>query len=274
MTVLPDLPVRVEVIPGENLVEKLRAHLPAPATVTVTCLPQHGPRAAVDLAVELAAAGYTAVPHLAARSVADRTELGDHVGRCLDAGITDVFVIGGDAPVAAGPYVWSGALMEEVAGLSGGALRMGIAVYPEGHPATAEDALLTTLRSKQDLASWCVTQLCFDPDTVRTFPAKLRTEGITLPVWAGIPGPVRMSRLLRLAGSIGVGQSLGFLKRSAGGSNSGSVLRQLVTSASYDPAPLVEALDGAGYAGLHLYSFNDLAELADSGLVGPVAPGS
>ena len=57
MTVLPDLPVRVEVIPGENLVEKLRAHLPAPATVTVTCLPQHGPRAAVDLAVGLAAAG-------------------------------------------------------------------------------------------------------------------------------------------------------------------------------------------------------------------------
>lgn len=164
--------------------------------------------------------------------------------------------------------------MEEVAELSGGALRMGIAVYPEGHPATAEDDLLATLRSKQDLASWCVTQLCFAPDTIRTFPARLRAEGITLPVWAGIPGPVRISRLLRLAGSIGVGQSLGFLKRSAGGSNSGSVVRQLVTSASYDPAPLVEALDGAGYAGLHLYSFNDLAELADSGLVEPAAPGA
>lgn len=273
MTVPPDVPVRVEVIPGENLAQKLRVYLPAPATVTVTCLPQHGPRAAVDLAVGLAAAGYTAVPHLAARSVADRTELGDHVDRCLDAGIRDVFVIGGDAPDAAGPYAWSGALMEDIAELSGGALRLGIAVYPEGHPATAQDALLATLRSKQDLASWCVTQLCFAPETVRTFPDRLRAEGITLPVWAGIPGPVRMGRLLRLAGTIGVGQSLGFLKRSAGGSNSGSAVRQLVTSASYDPAPLVDALDGAGYAGLHVYSFNDLAGLADSGLVESVAPG-
>jgi len=121
-----------------------------------------------------------------------------------------------------------------------------------------------------------VTQLCFSPETLRAFPGRLRADGVTLPVWAGIPGPVRMSRLLRLAGRIGVGQSLGFLRRSAGSANTGSVLRQLVTSASYDPAPLVGALVGAGYAGMHVYSFNDLADLADladSDLAASIHPG-
>ncbi|MHA7191456.1 methylenetetrahydrofolate reductase [Arthrobacter sp. MDT2-16] len=246
--------------------ERLRAHVPAPAAVTVTCLPQHGPRKAVDVAVGLAGAGYTVIPHLAARSVTDRAELARYVGQCGDAGITDVFVVGGDAAEPAGPYAWSGALMEDIADLSGGTLRMGIAVYPEGHPGTSDAELARTLRAKQELASWCVTQLCFSPATLRAYPSRLREAGIGLPVWAGVPGPVRMSRLVRLAGRIGVGQSLGFLRRSVGGAGAGSVVRQLLSSASYDPAPLVAALDGAGYAGVHLYSFNDLAELVSSGL--------
>ncbi|WP_052274000.1 methylenetetrahydrofolate reductase [Arthrobacter sp. L77] len=267
---MPDLPVRIEVIPGDGLEERLGAHLPAPAVVTVTCLPHHGPGEAVETAVRLAAAGYTAVPHLAARSVAGRSELAGYVARCLDAGIRDVFVVGGDTAHAAGPYAWSGALMEDLAELSGGALRQGIAVYPEGHPTTTDQELTRTLLAKQVLASWCVTQLCFSPDILRAYAPRLRSEGITLPVWAGIPGPVRISRLLRLAGTIGVGQSIGFLRRSAGGADAGSVVRQLLSSASYDPAPLVAALDGAGYAGLHLYSFNDLAGLERSGVARPL----
>lgn len=262
-----ELPVRVEVIPGDGVAERLRAYLPAPAVVTVTCLPQHGPAEAVDLAVELAGAGYTAIPHLAARSVGTRVELARHTARCMDAGITDVFVIGGDASHAAGPYPWSGALMEDIASLTDGSLSMGIAVYPEGHPGTAADDLARTLLTKQDLASWCVTQLCFAPETLQAYPARLRLAGVMLPVWAGIPGPVRMGRLVRLAGRIGVGQSLGFLKRSASGARTGPVVRQLLSSASYDPGPLVAALDGAGYQGLHVYSFNDIAELAGSDLV-------
>ncbi|WP_434995354.1 methylenetetrahydrofolate reductase [Arthrobacter sp. Ld5] len=266
---MPDLPVRIEVVPGAGLEDRLRAHLPAPAVVTVTCLPHHGPGETVDTAVRLAEAGYTAVPHLAARSVAGRSDLAGYVARCMDAGIRDVFVIGGDAADAAGPYTWSGPLMEDLADLSGGTLRQGVAVYPEGHPASTDEELLGTLLAKQGLASWGVTQLCFSPDTLRAFVPRLRREGVTLPVWAGVPGPVRVGRLLRLAGTIGVGQSLGFLRRSAGGAETGSVVRQLLSSASYDPAPLVAALDGAGYEGIHLYSFNDLAGLARSGLARP-----
>ncbi|WP_298252064.1 methylenetetrahydrofolate reductase [uncultured Arthrobacter sp.] len=267
---MTELDTRVEVVPGEALLGRLLDHVPAPAVVSVTCLPHHGPLQAVDTAVRLAAAGYTVIPHLAARSVGSRTELADHVRRLQDAGVTDVFVIGGDANRPAGPYAWSGALMEDLADLAGGTLRMGIAVYPEGHAGMPGDELLRTLRAKQDQASWCVTQLCFSPAILAAFPDRLRADGVTLPVWAGIPGPVRVSRLVRLAGTIGVGQSVGFLKRSAGGSNTGSVVRQLLSSASYDPSPLLEALDGAGYAGVHLYSFNDLAGLAGSGLAGRI----
>ncbi len=249
--------------------QRLRTHLPAPAVVAVTCLPQHGPGRTVDTAVELADAGYTAVPHLAARSVVSRRELSGYVDRFRDAGITDVFVIGGDAATAGGPYAWSGALMADLAELGEGALRLGVAAYPEGHPGTPPDGLLRDLRAKQELASWCVTQLCFSPEILAEFPARLRADGVALPVWAGVPGPVRMTKLLTLAGRIGVGRSLGFLRRSAGGADTGSAMRQLLSSAAYDPVPLISALEGTGYAGLHVYSFNDLAGLAGSSLVDP-----
>ncbi|MHA7282440.1 methylenetetrahydrofolate reductase [Arthrobacter sp. TMS2-4] len=268
---MPDIPVRIEVIPGAGLEDRLRAHLPAPAVVTVTCLPHHGPDETIATAVRLAGAGYTAIPHLAARSVPGRSELAEYASQCMDAGIRDVFVIGGDRTEAAGPYAWSGPLMEDLAELSGGTLGQGVAVYPEGHPASTDQELLGTLLSKQVLASWGVTQLCFSPDTLRAFVPRLRQDGVTLPIWAGVPGPVRISRLLRLAGTIGVGQSVGFLRRSAGGADAGSVVRQLLSSASYDPAPLVAALDGAGYEGIHLYSFNDLEGLERSGMGPPRA---
>lgn len=263
---MADLPVTVEVIPAEGLVPRLRKHLPARAVVTVTCLPQHGPSRTVDTAIELAEAGYTAVPHLAARSVAGRRELAGYVSRFRTAGISDVFVIGGDAGEAAGPYAWSGALLADLVELGEGSLRLGVAAYPEGHPETPPEVLTRDLRSKQELASWCVTQLCFSPEVLAGFPARLRADGVSLPVWAGIPGPVHTTKLLTLAGRIGVGSSLGFLRRSAGGAETGSAVRQLLSRAAYDPSPLAAAVDGAGYAGLHVYSFNDLAGLAGSGL--------
>ena len=264
---MAELPVSIEVVPAGGLVARLRDRLPGSAVLAVTCLPQHGPARTVDTAVELADAGYTAVPHLAARSVTSRRELAGYVSRFRDAGITDVFVVGGDAGEQAGPYAWSGGLLEDLAELGGGSLRLGVSAYPEGHPDTAPDVLAEDLRSKQELASWCVTQLCFSPETLAGFPARLRADGVTLPVWAGVPGPVHMTKLLTLAGRIGVGSSLGFLRRSAGGARTGSAVRQLLSSAAYDPSPLVRAIEGAGYAGLHVYSFNDLAGLAGSGLM-------
>lgn len=248
------LPLTVEVIPGADVLSQLQRHLPPPATVAVTCLPHHGPAKTVDLAVELAGSGYRAVPHLAARSVESKQQLAEYAARLAGAGVRDIFVIAGDGHQAAGPYAWSVPLMEEIADIGG--FQTGFAVYPEGHPTIPEPELTQLMLTKQELGAWAVTQMCFSGEVLSDYITRLRSDGVMVPIWAGVPGRVRRTRLVSLAGRIGVGPSLKFARRS------GSLLRTVMAPSSYDPSRLVRSIEGTGaFAGLHVYSFNDFAGL-------------
>lgn len=248
------LPTRIEIIPGDDVVNRLPRELPPPATVTITCLPHHGPELTVDSAVRLARLGYRAVPHLAARSIESRQQLKNFTDRLAGSGVQDIFVIAGDAGAAAGPYAWSVPLLEELAGI--GRFELGFAAYPEGHPTVPEPELTQLLLKKQELGNWAVTQMCFSGEILADYAAQLRSDGFVLPVWAGVPGPVRRTRLISLAGRIGVGPSLRFARRS------GPLVRSVLGPSSYDPAPLVRDIeDSAAFAGLHIYSFNDFGRL-------------
>lgn len=244
------LPTRVEIIPGSDVASRFQRSSPPPATVTVTCLPHHGPAKTVDLAVELAGLGYRAVPHLAARAVESRQQLAEFTARLADAGVRDVFVIAGDAREPVGPYAWSLPLMEDIAEIGG--FLTGFAAYPEGHLAIPEPELTELLLKKQQLGSWAVTQMCFSGEVLGDYVTRLRSDGVTVPVWAGVPGRVRRTRLVSLAGRIGVGPSLKFARRS------GSLLRTVLSPSPYDPSRLVRSIEKTGaFAGLHVYSFND-----------------
>ena len=85
-----------EVILLRNAEAEVRAHVPTSGPLTVTVSPAQGQDATVDLAIRLAGHGYSVSPHLSARQVRDRAHLAEIVGRCRDAGITGVFVVGGD----------------------------------------------------------------------------------------------------------------------------------------------------------------------------------
>jgi methylenetetrahydrofolate reductase (NADPH) len=85
-----------EVIPFKRTREAVLAHVPKDVPLTVTASPAKGQDATIDLAVQLAADGYSVAPHLSARQVTDRAHLACIVARCREAGITGVFVIGGD----------------------------------------------------------------------------------------------------------------------------------------------------------------------------------
>lgn len=245
------LPSRVEIVPGGDVVAQVQRHLAPGTTVTITCLPHHGPEETVQLAGELAALGYRAVPHLAARTIGSRQQLAEFAARLSDAGVRDVFVIAGDSRETAGPYAWSLPLLEDLAEMGG--FNVGFAAYPEGHPTVAEPELTELLLRKQEFGSWAVTQMCFSGAVLTDYVERLRGDGVTVPVWAGVPGRVRRTRLIALAGRIGVGPSLKFAQRS------GSLLRSVLAPSSYDPLPLVRSVEKAGgFAGLHVYSFNDL----------------
>ena len=67
---------RYEVLPTDDAAEKVAAFVPREVTITVTASPRRGMPSTIRLAVALARHGYRAVPHLSARMIRDRDELG------------------------------------------------------------------------------------------------------------------------------------------------------------------------------------------------------
>lgn len=94
---------RYEIIPMKGACDQAR-ELPTGATVTVTCSPSRGVSATIELAEQIQKLGYTAVPHLAAKRFHSRSHLDETMARLSEAGIKDVFVVGGDGENQAGPF--------------------------------------------------------------------------------------------------------------------------------------------------------------------------
>ena len=248
---------RWEVAPTPDVVELAAAGLPAGATVAVTASPSRGVAATVAIAEGLAARGFAAVPHLAARSLRDRGELAEHLGRLVAAGVDEVFVVGGDAREPTGPFPDGLALLRAIEDL-GRPARVGVPSYPDGHHRIASDVLWADLRAKQAHADLTVTQLCFDADLVCAFAGEARRRGIDLPVVAGIPGVVDAARLLRISVRIGVADALRFARSHR--STAGALLRP----GQHRPDELLAGL-AAHVAGgdcalerVHVYTFNQI----------------
>jgi methylenetetrahydrofolate reductase (NADPH) len=247
---------RVEIIPSAGLAARVVSAFPRSTTLTVTCLPKDGIRRTIDATIELSDLGYDVVPHLAARQIGGEKELRRHLVRLDEAGVNALFVIGGDGKSTDDTFGSGGELLRSIRELTGERFTAGVAGYPDGHPAMSIDRALEVLAEKQELADCVVTQMCFNTATLVAYLSRLQTVGITLPVWFGVPGTVRMSRLLAIAARIGVGPSLSFARKShnlrliTGNFDSNQFRDHLLDSAS-------EA--GLPFAGFHLYSFNDFA---------------
>lgn len=151
------------------------------------------------------------VPRAPARSIASHEKLARIVAACCAAWIREFFVIGGDRAQPAGPYISGGDVMPEIAELSSQSIAMGVAEYRECHPGVPDRQLLDSLLAKQDSAHRIVTQMCFSVPAIASYRARLASEGVTLPVWAGVAGPVPRAKLVSLAAKIGVGSSVRFI---------------------------------------------------------------
>jgi len=245
--------VRFEVL-GFERAEEEAAQLPEPAWLTVTGSPRHGPERTIALALRLAALGHTVTPHLTARMVRDAAHLDALLAAMARGPITDVFVIGGDASLPQGEYSSAGELLGMVRERASGIRTIGIAGYPEGHPAIDSATLVRALEEKSKVADYITTQMCFDPEAVRRWVTRQRERGITLPILIGMAGKVSRGRLLELSVRIGVGPSLAFLRKQRG-------LRSLIARSStadrlYDA--LAPTLDDPrlNIAGFHFFTFN------------------
>lgn len=253
--------VRLEVVPSADLLTQLPAAFEPTGSVSVTCLPHHGPARTVQASVNLARLGYRTVPHLAARSITGEAELHSLLLQLQQAGVSELFLVAGDRRTPAGPYSWSGQLLEAVNAYSPD-FSIGIAGYPEGHPQLSQEQLSSSLLSKAPLASSMVTQMCFSAEAISRYLRTIRRRGIQLPVWVGVPGPVSVRKLVSLGARLGVGRSL----KLARGTGMAGALWRRDDFLSYDSGRLIREVhqDLAGdplFAGFHVYTFNDLGRL-------------
>jgi methylenetetrahydrofolate reductase (NADPH) len=248
---------RFEVLPFARSLEEA-AQLPEKVRLTITCSPKHGPDRSVEIAARLREMGHHVTVHVAARMVSDRDHLDRILGAMALAGADDLFLIGGDADPPLGAYTSAVELLDVVATHPQRPRTIGVAGYPEGHPAIPADALEQALADKSRHADYVATQMCFDPDALVAWVSRQRARGIGLPVLIGIPGKVSRTKLLELSARIGVGPSLSFLRKQRG-------IRALLSKGSTADklyAKLAPAADDPelNIAGFHIFTFNQLLE--------------
>ena len=250
---------RYEVLPTASTEDKVLEHVPRDRTITVTASPGKGLEATLQLAERLAGHGYRVVPHLAARMVAGRSELAELAERLTGKGIDSVFVPGGDAE-AVGDYPDALSLLEDLAALGRPFAHVGITGYPESHPTITDDLTIQSMWDKRRYATHVVSNLTFDPGVIRNWVRRMRARGITMPLLLGLPGPVERTKLVAMATRIGVGESTRFLVKHRGtfarlaapGGFTGERFLEKCAPALAEPGALVE--------GLHVFTFNQIAE--------------
>jgi methylenetetrahydrofolate reductase (NADPH) len=246
MTALLERP-RYEILPVDGIEERVLAHVPRDVKVTVTASPAKGLDPTLAVAERLAGHGYAVVPHLSARQVRDEAHVEDIVARLHAAGVREVFVPAGDAREP-GPFHDAASLLRALAGRFD---EVGITGYPESHHLIDDETTIQAMFEKAPMATYIVSQICFDPTVIDTWIARVRARGTHLPIWVGVPGIVDNAKLLRISMKIGLGESARFLRAHR------AWLRRIVTR-SFTPDPLLGRLTSDDIAGVHFFTFNEL----------------
>jgi methylenetetrahydrofolate reductase (NADPH) len=249
---------RYEVLPTEDVEERVLASVPRDVTITITASPRRGIDATVDLATRLAGHGFVVVPHLSARLIRDESHLKEILAALAAIGATDVFVVAGDAREPAGKFPDSVSLLEAITAEKHGLRDIGVTGYPERHSFIDDDLTIQAMWDKRRLATYIVSNLCFDPRVVKRWVARVRKRGVQLPIRIGLAGVADPAKLLRVSTKIGVVDSARFLK-----GHSNWFLRTLQPG-GYSPERFITGLlpelaaADRKVTGLHVFTFNEI----------------
>jgi methylenetetrahydrofolate reductase (NADPH) len=250
---------RFEVLPIEGIQRELRSKLPADTTVHVVCPAALGADVSVRFATEIANAGFDAIPHVAARTVRDRSHLRSLCDRMSDAGIMQAFFPGGDGKVPAGNYASAVELIRDLSDIEHPLVDIGVTCYPQSHPTIPNDVLIKALLEKQSVATFMVSESCLDPRLTIAWLRRVREEGVTLPLMVGVPGIVPIRRLLAAYEAFGLREARAFLKKQHG------MLTALLRR-RFSPKDVVFGMARAatepqlGVDRIHFFTFNEIAE--------------
>lgn len=248
---------RYEILPTDNAESLVVAHVPKTVTIAITASPSRGLPVTVRLAARLARLGYKAVPHLAARMIRDRFELGQILDALKEAGIDNVFVVAGDAQEPAGEFADSIGLLKALPP-DHGLKEIGVAGYPESHQFIDDDVTIQAMWDKRMIATYIVSNLCFDVPKLKSWVVRVRRRGVQLPIYVGIAGVADPIKLLRVSARIGLADSARFLLGHS------TWIGRLVRPGAYNPTRYVGelapdvSLPDRRIAGLHIFTFNEI----------------
>jgi methylenetetrahydrofolate reductase (NADPH) len=234
------------------------AVVPREVTITVTASPRRGIEATIDLAERLGRHGYQVVPHISARLIRDDAHLREVLARVAAIGRREIFVIAGDAKEPAGQFPDSVSLLTALMSESHGMREIGVTGYPERHSFIDDDLTIQAMWDKRRIATYIVSNLCFDPRVVKKWIGRVRRRGVQLPIHIGLAGVADPAKLLRISTRIGVVDSARFLR-----GHSNWFLRMLQPGA-YDPGRFTTgllpdlAMPDRKIAGLHVFTFNEI----------------
>jgi methylenetetrahydrofolate reductase (NADPH) len=249
---------RYEVLPTDDVEERVLAAVPREVTITITASPRRGIEATIDLAERLGRQGYQVVPHISARLIRDDAHLREVLGRVAAIGRREIFVIAGDAKEPAGQFPDSVSLLTALMAEPHGMREIGVTGYPERHSFIDDDLTIQAMWDKRRIATYIVSNLCFDPRVVKKWIGRVRRRGVQLPIHIGLAGVADPAKLLRISTRIGVVESARFLR-----GHSNWFLR-LVQPGGYDPGRFTTgllpdlAMPDRKIAGLHVFTFNEI----------------
>ncbi len=250
----------IEVVPMKSL-DGARAHLPAGATLSVTCSPAKGIQETQRLTEEFQAEGFDPIPHISARMVRDQAHTREIAAWLKANGLTKMFLVGGDADPPGG-YFDAPTFLADFLETDHGLERLGVTAYPDHHAFISDADLHNALHAKQALLAeaglkgWCSTQMCFDAADIEAWLRAERASGLELPVHLGVAGVIDKAKLMTTGLRIGLGTSLGYLKKNR------AAITSMLTSSDYDPNDLLIPMSNANVEldveAVHLYTFNQV----------------
>jgi methylenetetrahydrofolate reductase (NADPH) len=216
-------------------------NVPTGSRVAITLNPDNGVEPTIDRAIDAANRDYHVIPHLGARFIRETADLETMLSRLESAGISEIFVIGGDRDEPIGEFDSALELLVAIEELGYTFPEVGIGGYPTGHESISDATLIAGLQKKAEYASYIVTQLSFSSEDILQWVERIRDAGISLPVEVGIPGVMYYWRLISLCRMWGIAKPLQFLRKTTGIAGFASEL--IRSRGKFHPTDLVYELD-------------------------------
>ena len=242
--------------------------VPKKNNIYVTYLPDEEMSKVTGTVKKLQIEGYTTIPHLPARTIANHNELEKYLKILSeDCGCSKILVIGGGGNQK-GNISSSIEILETDLLSKYNFKEVGLAGHPEGNPDVKQEDLDNAIIQKNifsknaDFKMYLATQFFFESESLKKWEAHLNKLNNNLEIHAGIPGPATLKTLLGYARSCGIGNSIRFLSKQA------LNITKLATTKSpdklvYDLASYQIENPDTKLKKIHFYAFGGIKKTSD-----------